>query len=64
MATPEEIETERGRERYRGCVCACVLITDPDRVRAAGGDPDDPNSVVFNHPWDCPIARITWSPYN
>lgn len=64
VATPERIEEERERLRAEGCICDCALVTDAARIRAAGGDPDDPEIIVFNHPWECPIARIRMAPYN
>jgi hypothetical protein len=62
MMTEDEAR-ERERDKYQ-CTCECERIYDPERIRRAGGDPSDPEVLVFHHSWECLATRIHWAPLN
>ena len=64
VATDESIEHYRQRQHEMGCDCECELVLDRDRIIAVGGDPDDPELIVFTHTFKCTMTRARWARSN
>ena len=53
---------DEGRQIMRdqhGCNCDCTRIC----IKNAGGDPGNPDCIVFNHTFECHYTRI-WNASN
>ncbi len=61
---PQTEDEWRAHVKSQGCTCDCVRILDYDRIEAAGGNPGNPNCVVFNHTFDCAYCRSIHAQWN